>query len=79
MSKYFNRIQSEFENILLELSKNPKTTYNDAYKKAEKYVEDFSKKKNVNEIEKSELLELCNDLILDWYPDTSYLGSVATL
>jgi hypothetical protein len=74
MNKYFSRINSEFENILLELSKNSSTTHKDACKKADKYVEEFCKKKNLKETERTEILEYCYDLIADWYPDISYVN-----
>jgi len=77
--KYMNRVQSEFEAILLKLSENSSTAYDDAYKSAEKYVEKFFQKKKLNESEKAEIFDLCIDLVNDWFPDTSSVELYATI
>jgi len=69
MNKLYNRVQSEFENILVDLSKNPATNYSDAYKKAKEYVDNFGKKKSLSDSEKTDIMDYCLDLIADWYPN----------
>ena len=69
MDKYYNRIQKEFEEILLNLSKNPKTSFQDAYTEAKKYVNSFAVRKSLSQPDKDIILEYCIDLIQDWYPD----------
>ena len=74
MNKYTNRIQSEFENILLELSKNINTSYEDAINEAKKYCEDFTKKKNLTDKDCDDIYDLCLELVGEWFPDTSTLN-----
>ena len=71
MSKYFNRVHSEFETILLNLSKNTKTTYGEALIQAHEYVKKFCAKKNISESEKNEIIDYCVEMIADWFPDVS--------
>lgn len=78
MKKYINKITSEFEEILLELSEDSRANYWDAKKKAEAYAKDFSKKKSLNKDEYRGVLEICNDIIQDWFPDISSFESQAS-
>jgi hypothetical protein len=75
MNKYYNRVQSEFEKILLELSYDSSTSYKDAYKKATEYTTEFSKKKNLSDVEKETIMEFCVELIDDWFPDITYFST----
>lgn len=74
MTKYEKRVISEFEEILIQLSNNSTATYRDAYNASLKYVEQFSKKKGLDDEERQEVLELCLDLTQDWFPDVSNQG-----
>jgi hypothetical protein len=71
MIKYQNRIISEFEDILMSLSKNSSTSYNDAIQYAVKYSYEFSNKKKLNSEDSNDVLELCKELVQDWFPDIS--------
>lgn len=71
MNKYYNRVVHEFEDVLCELSENYSTTYTDALKAAEQYVQGLNDKKKFSESEKTEVLNICLELIADWFPDTS--------
>lgn len=71
MNKYFNKIHSEFEDILLELSKSPMTSYADAYASAEQYSKEFSRKKSLTREEYRVVFDLCLEMVQDWFPDTS--------
>jgi hypothetical protein len=71
MSKYYNRVHSEFESILFNLSKNRKTNYTDALNQAHEYVNKFCSKKNISESEKNEIIDYCVEMISDWFPDVS--------
>ena len=66
MNKYFNRVTSEFEQILTQL--NYDTSYCEAVNKANEYVSEFAFKKHLNASEKSEILEILMDLVQDWFP-----------
>lgn len=72
MTKYSNRVYHEFEDILLELSKDSSTTYETAVKKANEYVNNFAQKKRISEQERSEIFDICEELVTDWFPDTRY-------
>lgn len=69
MSKYFKRVESEFEQILLELSKMPSTTHNDACIALEKYLDKFSSKVTVTKDELKQIKQFCKEMAADWYPD----------
>jgi hypothetical protein len=71
MSINYNRVNSEFETILLGLSKNRKTTHRDAVAQAEEYTNSLCQKKKYSKNEKEEIFEYCLAMIADWYPDTS--------
>ena len=75
MNKYFNRVQSEFEKILVELSGNYATTYRDALQKAEEYAKGFGSKKHLTATEQQSILDYCIELIQDWYPDPAHTQS----
>ena len=71
MKNYSARIISEFEDILLKMSKNDSVTYNDAYLQAVKYANEFSTKKKLSADDESKVFDLCLDLVVDWFPDTA--------
>lgn len=71
MSVNYNRVNSEFEAILLSLSKNKKATHRDAVARAEEYASALCQKKKFSKNEREEIFEYCLTMIADWYPDTS--------
>ena len=78
MKKYTNKIRSEFEEILLDLSQNPKANFWDAKKQAEKYAKEFSNKRSLSKDDFRGVLELCLDIIQDWFPDISSFDNQAS-
>jgi hypothetical protein len=74
MNKFTNRIITEFEDVLLKLSKNINTTYDEAIKEAEKYSEEFSKRKNLSSADAEDVYILCVELVGNWFPDTTNLN-----
>ena len=70
MTKYSNRIKSEFEAILLKLSYDSCANYSTAVRAAREYVDTFCKKCNLKGC-KDEIFTICHDMIENWYPDTS--------
>lgn len=74
MNKFANRIITEFEDILLNLSKNINTTYDDALSEAKKYSEEFAKRKKLSTEEAENVYELCAELVGDWFPDVSFVN-----
>lgn len=71
MEKYLRKINSEFEDILIDLSSDPKTDYKIAYHAAVKYSQCFAEKKSLSHEDYQEILQMCCDIIQDWYPDIS--------
>lgn len=71
MEKYLRKINSEFEDILIALSSDPKTDYKTAFASAVKYSQAFAEKKSLSNEEYQEILQMCCDIIQDWYPDIS--------
>jgi len=74
MNKFTNRVTSEFEDILLILSKNINTTHSEALAAAKKYSEDFCKKKRLSSNDQEEIYNFCVELVLDWFPDTNSIN-----
>lgn len=71
MEKYLRKINSEFEDILMSLSSDPKTDFKIAYDSAVKYSQAFAEKKSLSKEEYQEILQMCCDIIQDWFPDIS--------
>jgi hypothetical protein len=69
--KFEQRIINEFEEILLKLSQNTNATYEDAAKLAVEYSENFCSKRKLNQFESNDVVELCKELVQDWFPDNS--------
>lgn len=78
MKNYINKVKSEFEENLLNLSKNPSANYWDARKQAEQYTKDFVKRKSLGKDDYRSILDICLDIIQDWFPDTSVQESQIT-
>lgn len=68
MDKYHKRVQNEFEKILIDLSYEPSTCFNDAYKKALEYTDTFANKKHLTKYDRELVLDHCVELIHDWFP-----------
>lgn len=71
MKSFENRVKSEFENVLLRLGQEPKTTYQTALKEARAYARTLCTKVGFSHKDYEDIMELCVEMIDEWFPDIS--------